>query len=95
MDLFADVSLSAILSTVIYSLIGLTLMLVAYGAIEKATPFSVRKEIEEDQNVSLGIIIGCMMLGISIIIAATISSPSDSTQIAPDVPQEATTPAPK
>ena len=94
MDLFADVSLSAILSTVIYSLIGLTLMLVAYSAIDKITPFSVRKEIEEDQNVSLGIIIGCMMLGISIIIAATISSPSDSSHAVPDAPPE-TTPAPK
>ena len=88
MDLFADVSLSAILSTVIYSLIGLVLMLVAYSAIDKITPYSVRKEIEEDQNVSLGIIIGCMILGISIIIAATISSPSDSTHAAPEMPSE-------
>lgn len=90
MDLLADVSLSAVLSTVIYSLIGLVLMLIAYGAIEKMTPFSVRKEIEEDQNVSLGIIIGCMMLGISIIIAASVSSPSETTPVAPEATPVAT-----
>ena len=90
MDLLADVSLSAVLSTVIYSLIGLVLMLIAYGAIEKMTPFSVRKEIEEDQNVSLGIIIGCMMLGISIIIAASVSSPSETTSVAPEATPAAT-----
>ena len=77
MELFNEISPSGLFSTFTYSLLGLILMLIAYGAIEKITPFSVRKEIEEDQNTSLGIIIGCMMLGISIIIAATILSPSD------------------
>ena len=72
MDVLNEISLSGILSTLIYSFLGLILMLIAYGVIEKMTPFSVRKEIEEDQNTSLGIIIGCMMLGIALIIAATI-----------------------
>ena len=77
MDILNEISLSGIFSTLIYSFLGLVLMLIAYGVIEKMTPFSVRKEIEEDQNTSLGIIIGCMMLGIALIIAATIMSPND------------------
>ncbi|HMM58865.1 MAG TPA: DUF350 domain-containing protein [Candidatus Rifleibacterium sp.] len=36
----------------------------------KISPFSVRKEIEIDQNTSLGIIIGSVMVGLSIIIAS-------------------------
>ncbi|HEX3584328.1 MAG TPA: DUF350 domain-containing protein, partial [Thermoanaerobaculia bacterium] len=36
------------------------------------TPFSIRKEIEEDQNISLAILIGSVMLGLAIIIASTI-----------------------
>jgi putative membrane protein len=36
------------------------------------TPFSIRKEIEEDQNIALGILIGAIMLGLAIIIAAAI-----------------------
>ena len=76
--MFAELTLSGLFSTVIYSLLGLGLMLGAYKALETVTPFSVRKELEEDQNVALGIVIGCMMLGISIIIAATIASPSET-----------------
>ena len=35
-------------------------------------PYSVHKEIEEDQNVALGVIIGAMLIGVAIIIAAAI-----------------------
>jgi uncharacterized membrane protein YjfL (UPF0719 family) len=35
-------------------------------------PFSVVKEIEQDQNTALGIIIGSVLIGMSIIIAAAI-----------------------
>ncbi len=44
--------------------------MVAYAIIEKLSPFSVRKEISEDHNVALGIIIGSVILGLSIIIAS-------------------------
>jgi uncharacterized membrane protein YjfL (UPF0719 family) len=40
----------------------------------RIVPFSVRKEIEEDQNTSLGIIMGSIIIGISIIIAAAVAS---------------------
>jgi uncharacterized membrane protein YjfL (UPF0719 family) len=39
---------------------------------EKVTPFSIRKEIEEDQNIALGIIIGAAFIGLAIILAAAI-----------------------
>ena len=41
-------------------------------------PFSVRKEIEEDQNIALGLIIGAMIIGMALIIGAAILSPSDA-----------------
>jgi uncharacterized membrane protein YjfL (UPF0719 family) len=37
------------------------------------SPFSVKKEIEDDQNNALAIIIGALIIGISIIIAAAIN----------------------
>jgi uncharacterized membrane protein YjfL (UPF0719 family) len=43
---------------------------VTFWLICKISPFSVRKEIEIDQNTSLGIIIGAVMIGLSIIIAS-------------------------
>jgi putative membrane protein len=60
------------LTAIIYVLIGLIIFVGAFLAIVKVCPFSVRKEIEEDQNTSLAILIGSMILGLAIIIAAAI-----------------------
>ena len=40
--------------------------------IKLLTPFSIRKEIEEDQNVALGIVIGSVIIGLALIIAHAI-----------------------
>jgi putative membrane protein len=68
-----DALLETIVSTLIFVFIGLVFFALAFGILGKATPFSIRKEIEEDQNTALGIVIGAVLLGISIIIAAAIS----------------------
>ena len=62
--------------TILYSGVGLVVFVTTLFVIVKISPFSVVKEIEEDQNTSLGIIIGSMMIGLALIIAAAISSPS-------------------
>ncbi len=67
----AELSAGPILSTIVYSVIGLAIYMVAFWLICKISPFSVRKEIEIDQNTSLGIIIGSVMIGLSIIIASS------------------------
>jgi putative membrane protein len=68
--------LRGVIDTVIYSLLGILLMGLGIGIIILFTPFSVKKEIADDQNVSLGIIIGAIILGIAIIVSGVISSPS-------------------
>jgi putative membrane protein len=57
----------------LFALLGMALFGLAWFIVVKISPFSIRKEIEEDQNTSLGIILGCVILGISIIIAAAVS----------------------
>jgi uncharacterized membrane protein YjfL (UPF0719 family) len=52
--------------------VGLAFFAAAFWVISRVTPFSVRKEIEEDQNTSLAILIGSVILGIAVIIAAAI-----------------------
>ncbi|MBN2359849.1 MAG: DUF350 domain-containing protein [Deltaproteobacteria bacterium] len=59
-------------ATIIYSLIGMLVMGIAFWIITKITPFSIRKEIEEDQNTSLAILIGSVIVALAIIIAAAI-----------------------
>ncbi len=58
--------------TVIYVVVGMAVFGAGFWIVTMVTPFSVRKEIEEDQNTSLGIIIGSVIIGLSIIIAAAI-----------------------
>ncbi len=64
--------LKAVVASLIFVAIGLVMFLIAFFLITKIAPFSIRKEIEEDQNTSLGIVIGAVILGLSIIIAAAI-----------------------
>ncbi|WP_394821009.1 DUF350 domain-containing protein [Pendulispora albinea] len=62
---------SAVMSLV-FSGIGLVMFLIAFKAIQWLAPFSIRKELEEDQNTAVGILMGAVMLGLAIIIAAAI-----------------------
>jgi uncharacterized membrane protein YjfL (UPF0719 family) len=61
-----------LLSTVIFTLFGLLVFGLAYVIIVKAAPFSIRKELEEDHNTALAIVIGAVIIGIALIIAAAI-----------------------
>jgi len=61
-----------IVATLVFSLIGLVLFALAFWIISKVSPFSIRKEIEVDQNVALGIVIGAVIIGIALIVAAAV-----------------------
>jgi putative membrane protein len=64
--------LRPIVDSVVYSVIGCVVLLAAFWLIERILPFSMKKEIEEDQNTSLGIILGAIIIGLSLIISAAI-----------------------
>jgi putative membrane protein len=70
LDLVSELA-HPLLLAVVFTLIGLVLFAGSLWLIAKIAPFSVRKEVEEDQNVALGIIIGSIILGIAIILAAS------------------------
>jgi uncharacterized membrane protein YjfL (UPF0719 family) len=59
--------------TVVYVILGIVLFGLAFLLMTKVTPFSVRKEIEEDQNTALAVIMGSVIVGLAIIIAAAIT----------------------
>ena len=63
---------SVLLSTVIFTLFGLLVFGLAYFIMVKASPFSIRKELEEDHNTALAIVIGAVIIGIALIISAAI-----------------------
>jgi len=64
----------ALVNTAIFVAIGLVVFALAFFIMTTVAPFSVKKEIEEDQNTSLAVLMGSIIIGIAIIIAAAISS---------------------
>lgn len=69
----AATTLQAVLNVVIYTFLGLLLFALAFFIMGKVTPFSLRKEIEDDQNVALAVVIASVIIGIAMIIVAAIS----------------------
>lgn len=61
-----------LVSSILFSSIGILLLLIAYFFIEKLTPEKSWKEIVENKNIALAIIFGSFILGISLIIASAI-----------------------
>ena len=61
-----------LVAAVAFSLVGIAVLGACFWGIKRIMPFSVTKEIEEDQNVALAIILASVILGLSIIIAAAI-----------------------
>ena len=61
------------LSSLVYALLGLLLFGVTFLIITKVSPFSLRKEIEDDQNTALAVLIGSVLIGLAIILGASIA----------------------
>ena len=59
-------------TTVIFVAIGLIVFAIAFFIVVLVAPFSVKKEIEDDQNTALAIIIGALIIGIALIISSAI-----------------------
>lgn len=64
--------LPVLTTTVIFVAIGLVVFAIAFFIVVLVAPFSVKKEIEEDQNISLAIIIGSLIIGVAMIISSAI-----------------------
>ena len=61
-----------IIATLAFSILGILLFALAFWIIVKVSPFSVRKELEDDQNIALGIVIGAVIIGIALIVSAAV-----------------------
>ncbi len=62
----------AVVSSAVFAGIGLAVFGIAFWIMTKVAPFSMKKEIEEDQNVALGVIVAGVLIGIALIISAAI-----------------------
>lgn len=64
--------MATFVTSIFYALAGILLFILAYKVYDLIIPFDLTKELEEDKNIAVGIVIAGMIIGISIIIAAAI-----------------------
>lgn len=68
-DVMDDV-VRPLVTIVVIGAVAILMLVISLKVMERVMPFSVRKELEEDHNVAAAIVMGAVILGVSIVIAA-------------------------
>ena len=66
------VQLSNVVNAIVYAAIGIVIFAGAFLILDKVTPYNLWKEIVQEHNTALAILLGAMSLGICVIIAAAV-----------------------
>jgi putative membrane protein len=74
MNLLASIHPAEVVGTLFYTALGVGMMALCWWIITRIAPFSLVKEIEQDQNIAVSVLIGSVFIALSIIIAAVILS---------------------
>jgi len=72
MDLTKHLQPGILLETAVYIAIGLVAFGISLWVLEKMVPSSIIREIEEEHNTALGIVIGSIILGVAMILSAVL-----------------------
>ena len=63
---------SSMLAALTYSAIGLIIFAVSFIIVDKLTPYHLWREVVQEKNVALAIIVGSVAISIALIVAAAI-----------------------
>ena len=63
-----------VLNSVVFSILGLVILVVSFHAFDWITPGDMWKEIIEKHNLPLAVVVGSMAIGMSIIVGLAIHS---------------------
>lgn len=74
MSLNELINIKYIIASIVYSVLGIIVLFVAFWIIEKITPENLWKEILEKQNMALAIVAAAFIIAIAIIISSAIHS---------------------
>ena len=61
-----------LLNALVYAVLGIVIFVVSFSVLDKMTPYALWKEIVEEKNTALAIVVGLAALGICIIIASAV-----------------------
>lgn len=66
------INIKYIVASVLYSVIGIVILVVSFWIMEKVTPENLYKEILEKHNMALAIVCAAFMIAVAIIISSAI-----------------------
>lgn len=61
-----------LISAVVFTLLGILIFVAAFVVMDRVTPYHLWKEIVQEHNIALAVLVGAMSIGICIIIASAI-----------------------
>lgn len=61
-----------LLNAFVYAILGILIFVGSFALVDKLTPYALWKEIVEDHNIALAIMVGSMSIGMCVIIAAAV-----------------------
>lgn len=61
-----------LLNSLIYALLGVLIFIVSFIIVDKLTPYDLWRQLVEEKNIALAIVVGAAALGICLIIASAI-----------------------
>ena len=61
-----------VVNALIFAFLGIFIFVIAFLILDKMTPYDLWKEVCEQRNMALAILLGAMSLGLCIIIAAAV-----------------------
>ena len=61
-----------LLNAAVFAALGILIFVIAFAVIDWITPYHLWKEIVEDKNLALAVLVGAMSIGMCIIIAAAV-----------------------
>jgi putative membrane protein len=64
---------TGVLDTIVYSVLGIIMLMVAFKAKDILLPGNLAKQLVEDKNLAIAIVTAAFILGVAIIIAAVLS----------------------
>jgi uncharacterized membrane protein YjfL (UPF0719 family) len=66
------VPVANVISALVFTFLGIFVFVLAFLVMDKLTPYHLWKEIVQEHNIALAILVGAMSIGICIIIASAI-----------------------
>ncbi|HEY1082518.1 MAG TPA: DUF350 domain-containing protein [Prosthecobacter sp.] len=63
---------SILINSIVYAILGILIFITGFIVVDKLTPYDLWKQLVEEKNLALAVVVGAAALGVCLIIAAAI-----------------------